>query len=92
MSWTLESEGMEGLPESRAAWREEGREGERENIMFMACNFTHTEDVCSTYIMRIVVTMKAGFMTEFTQRSLGPEVLTLRAFCRETDPAFLKRP
>ena len=29
MSWTLASEGMEGLPESRVAWREE-RERERE--------------------------------------------------------------
>ena len=30
MSWTLASEGMEGLPESRAAWTERHRERERE--------------------------------------------------------------
>ena len=89
MSWTLASEGMEGLPESRAAWRGGGRE----TIILCSWHvFTHAEDVCSMYIMRIVVTMKSGFVTEFIQRSLGPEVLTLRAFCRETDPAFLKRP
>ena len=38
MSWTLASEGIEGLPESRAAWREGGRE--RENSMFMACIYS----------------------------------------------------
>ena len=31
MSWTLASEGMEGLPESRVAWR--GRERERVHAM-----------------------------------------------------------
>ena len=34
ISWTLASEGMDGLPESRVAWREggRGRERERERI------------------------------------------------------------
>ena len=33
MSWTLASEGMEGLPESRVAWRE----GEREREKYVIC-------------------------------------------------------
>lgn len=43
MSWTLASEGMEGLPESRAAWREGGREN-----MFMACIYSHKG--CMQYV------------------------------------------
>ena len=46
MSWTLESEGMEGLPESRAAWREGGRE----RILCSCHVLTHAEDVCSMYM------------------------------------------